>query len=332
MTRFFKTIASAAILLSLPSVEAETLYGNVAHSDRVDHVTTNLQKHAPHVLSAPPPAPSINSPLPPAPSFRVPEPPGTSSYSGNTSANTQTGSADQSTQSAGYIPAYGVGHAQTAEQQPRSTLLQGGTSTLNYNIEWFRIPKWMGGSWIKDGDLTTSETDLRTGMSSAKAIWTENKLQVNWGHQMDAAGNIWHVNLLPSERDGVSAGRQVRFVTLRQKCEQSTDANLITRTFYAVGEYDSLRGQPIDSFQQESINHYALDSKGTLVNSSTNRVFNYAGNPVRDGQLLSKHTKIGPFVALDNLRGVDLKAALKDYLSSQGMDNLIPKDASDAQN
>ena len=300
MIRFFKLAFSILMLATtFQGASCQTLYGDVSHTDQTNHITDNLQNHAPTAAITHPPVQA-----------NFPEPPGTN-------------------QSAGYIPDYGVGHPQSDQQQVSTPLLRAGTSTLNYNIEWFKIPKWMAGAWFKDGDLTTQETDLRTGMSVNKSIWTDNKMQVIWGHQQDALGNIWHVNLLPSERDGTSAGKKVRFVTLKQFCEQSTEQQMITRTLYAVGEFDALRGQPIDSFQQESLNHYAYGPQGELVNVSSNRVFNYAGRPMRDGQILSKYTKLGGFKPMENLRGVDLKAALKDYLSSQGAMDAIPRDNSD---
>lgn len=215
-----------------------------------------------------------------------------------------------------YIPAYGVARL-TAERTPDPP-----RPVQHYTVEWIMIPAWMAGVWMKSGDMTTSVTDLRTGMSSAKNEWTENKLQAVWGHQQDAQGNYWHVNLLPSERDGVSSGKRVRFITVAQQCVGSSPQELMTRTHYVVSESNPWNNQPIDTFQQESFNHYALAAQSQLVNSSSNRVFTYEGVPVREGTLVSQFAKIGQFTPMASLNGVDLRASLNDYLQSHALGRL----------
>lgn len=170
--------------------------------------------------------------------------------------------------------------------------------------------------------MTTGVTDLRTGVSSARNEWEENKLQAVWGHQQDAQGNYWHVNLLPSERDGASSGKLVRFITVLQQCVTSSSQQLITRTHYVVSESNPWNNQPIDTFQQESFNHYAPAAQNQLVNSSSNRVFTYAGEPGRDGSLVSQFAKIGPFTPVATLNGVDLRASLNEYLQSHALGHL----------
>lgn len=188
-------------------------------------------------------------------------------------------------------------------------------------IEWFQIPKVMAGTWSKRGDVTVDVTDLRTGMKRPVGAWMDNEMVVHMGHQVDKAGNIWHVNILPSEKDSTSNGKQVKFMTVQQLCEQSTPVNLSTRTHYVITEtYPT--GQIADMFQQESLNHYFLIGSGEMENRSSNRVFTYAGQPVRDGTLESKFTRIGPFVPLAQMNGIDLQQALNQFLLSKGRADL----------
>lgn len=215
-----------------------------------------------------------------------------------------------------YMPAFGVARltAQRSEEVPRPA--------HHYSIQWFMIPSWMAGVWQKDGDMTTSVTDLRTGRNSTQNEWTENRLQATWGHQQDAQGNYWHVNMLPSERDGMSAGKLVRFVTVNQACESSSPAQLLTRTHYVVSESSAWNHQPLDTFQQESLNHYALSAQQQLINSSSNRVFTYQGEPVREGHLVSQFVRVAPFKAVASMNGIDLRASLNEYLQSHPQGNL----------
>jgi len=210
-----------------------------------------------------------------------------------------------------YVPAFGVARL-TAERTPDPP-----RPAQHYIVQWFMIPSWMAGVWQKDGDMTTHVTDLRTGRTSNQNEFTENRLQATWGHQRDSQGNYWHVNILPAERDGASAGKLVRFVTVNQNCESSTSAQLMTRTHYIVSESNPWSHQPIDTFQQESLNHYALSGQKQLINSSSNRVFTYQGEPVREGHLVSQFVKVGAFAPVASMNGIDLRASLNDFLQNR---------------
>ncbi|MBU6454452.1 MAG: hypothetical protein KGS72_21970 [Cyanobacteria bacterium REEB67] len=192
-------------------------------------------------------------------------------------------------------------------------------------VEWFPIPTPMAGMWTKRGDTTTSVTDLRTGISQALNQWIDDEMTVTWGHQTDKQGNVWHANLLPTERDSMSSGKAVKFLTVGQKLEGTAPDALVTRTHYVVSELYRPGGPVADIFQQEALNHYQLiaDANSTILqNNSTNRVFAYAGQPLRDGALLSRFTRVGAFSPTSNLSGIDLVQSLNDYLHSIGRPDL----------
>lgn len=191
------------------------------------------------------------------------------------------------------------------------------------SIEWFPIPKPMAGVWTKRGDLTVSVTDLRTGLSEPLNQWTEDEMTVTWGHQIDRLGNVWHANLLPAERDGLSAGKAVKFLTVGQKLEGLAADALVTRTHYVVSESYGRGGPVADIFQQEALNHYQLFAEGQLQNNSTNRVFAYQGQPLRDGALETRFNRVGPFIPTASLSGIDLVQSLDDYLRSIGRLDLV---------
>lgn len=190
-------------------------------------------------------------------------------------------------------------------------------------IEWFMIPKWMAGRWSKKGDLTLSVTDLQTGAVGMPNVWTDDVMTVHWGHQLDKAGNVWHANFIPSERDGNSDGETVRFVTVAQKCEMTASQQLVTRTRYIVTK--SLGRSVEDMFQQEALNDYAYVSPNEFQNMSSNKMFRMNGQPFRIGKLSSKFTKVAEFAPVDFDRGLNMRQALADYLHAQNRDDLIPE-------
>jgi hypothetical protein len=270
------------------------LFGGLSHSEDLPHVDQSLQPHRTRGgVSANQPVSAPAIPAQALPPEAVPQdeiPP---------AVPLQQGPPQQSER----------------PQQP-TRQLQANATQQRYVVEWFIIPPWMAGNWYKDGDLTTRVTNLRTGASSAVSEWTPNKLSERWGHQMDQQGNFWHANLLPSEQDGTSDNKKVRFVAVAQRCEKSTPSELLTRTHYVVSESDIWTGQAVDMFQQESLNHYVLSGQSELTNTSSNRVFTYQGRPERDGQLLSKFRKTGNFLPVEVMNGINLRDSLRDYLSS----------------
>jgi hypothetical protein len=214
---------------------------------------------------------------------------------------------------------------QTAMLAPTIAPLRGGVATLSQPaIEWFMIPRWMSGQWNKRGDMTLSVTNLLSGRQGLSNVWTNNDMTVQWGHQLDKAGNVWQANFIPSERDGTSDGELVRFVTVAQRCESSNPQQLVTRTHYVVTESLGRSAEVTSRFQQESLNDYVPISEREIENKSSNKMFHMDGQPYSVGVLESKFTKVAEFAPRDFERGINLRQSLSDYLHSQNMDNLIP--------
>ncbi|HEY9677768.1 MAG TPA: hypothetical protein V6C76_07150 [Drouetiella sp.] len=185
-------------------------------------------------------------------------------------------------------------------------------------IEWFPIPKWLAGKWSKNGDTTTSVTDLRTGQEVPVNEYIEDHMTVFWGYQTDNRGNIWHANLIPSAREGMSQGKNVQFMIVNLRVIEATPANLATRTHYVVRE--TLGRELADIFQQEALTHYQLAGSPYKMDAiSSNRVFSYQGRPKRDGKMVSHYTKDNEFQTIPSKDGIDLAASLNDYLRRNNM-------------
>jgi hypothetical protein len=76
---------------------------------------------------------------------------------------------------------------------------------------------------------------------------------------------------------------------------------------------ESAGKQIVDAFQQEALNELYLLPSGELENDGSMRDFTYAGQPIRQGMLVSRFTKVGPFEPVEVLDGVDLLDSLNDY-------------------
>lgn len=193
-------------------------------------------------------------------------------------------------------------------------------------LDWFPIPGFMAGSWTKRGDLTVSESDAY-GNTRPMNEWTDNEMNVSWGTQTDNAGEVWHLNLLPTIRVSRSANLRVHFVTVAMKCEHTEAKQMVTRTRYIVTEYYGESGQVANEFQQESLNTYTLLKDGEMENTSSNRIYDLAGRPSRSGTLVSKFTRTGPFVKVAGTNGIDYARSLNEYLSEHGLSRLTTQPA-----
>jgi hypothetical protein len=209
----------------------------------------------------------------------------------------------------------------SAETPKLGAIEQRTESAPSRKIEWIELPRWMAGKWTKQGDLTVSYTDLRTGATTPMNEWTQDVMTVTWGNQIDGRGNIWHGYVVPSDRDSQSNGRAVKFTIVSIKPEVASSNQLIGRSHFIVTE--SLGTQIVDSFQQECLNDYLLLASGEIENHSSNRDFTNEGQPIREGMLISRFTKVAPFVPAATLNGVDLLKSLNDHLRTHHMSDLV---------
>jgi hypothetical protein len=188
------------------------------------------------------------------------------------------------------------------------------------SVNWSAIPRWMSGQWTKEGDVTISMTDLRTGTESSGNCWRANRITRQFGHQLDKAGDVWRALLVPAEEDGEAMQESVVFLLLAVKLESTTANELITRTRYLVSQ--SSGWGVCKQYQQESLNHYFPSKDGALQNRSYIRIFDLSGRPQRDAVLISQWRKVGPFQPVQTLHGIDLHESLNYYLHTHNLSDL----------
>lgn len=276
-------ISSAALIVSLSvcSVQAVTLFGEVKHADNLPDQTKALVKpNAQHLV-----------PL-------IPQ--GDASKSSTLKGGAASGVLQGATKLTSTTPSL---------EQPK--------------VEWFLVPDWMAGKWTKKGDITINYTDLETGRMSQTNQFVPNLMTVTWGHQRDRLGHTWHANFIPSERDSVSGDELVRFVTLSQCCEETSDARLMTRTHYIVTELHEQQKVVTKVFQQEALNCYLQAGTDQMDDHSSNRIFTLQGRPTSSALLVSHFVRSEPYCPTQVINGVNMVQSLNSYLRTHGMDDLM---------
>ncbi len=193
--------------------------------------------------------------------------------------------------------------------------------TLQQFILWLPVPRRLVGTWLKPGDLTVNYTDLSTGISTPMSQWTQNFQTTTWGNQIDGQGNIWHGYSIPTEIDGISNGRVVRFVMLNGQQEPSSPGHAVTKVRSVVVQ--SQGGQLVNAFQQEALKDLLLLPSGELENHGSTRDFTNHGLPIREGMLISRFSKVGKFQIVETQDGGDLLRSLNDFLKANNMSQLV---------
>lgn len=179
----------------------------------------------------------------------------------------------------------------------------------------------MAGTWTKRGDLTTSVTDMRSGITTPMNQWTDDELTRGWGHQLDKSGNVWHADFIPTEIDSTSSGKQVQFLTVALSLVSVDTQKLVTRARYQVSE--GSRGQIYSQFQQESLSSYMMMPDGEMQVQSSNRMYDMSGRPTRSGTLVSHYKRTAQFQPVATQKGIDLRLSLNQFLTEKGYSDLI---------
>ena len=188
-------------------------------------------------------------------------------------------------------------------------------------VVWIPVPNWLAGTWVKQGDLTVSYTDVRTGVTRPANEWTQNYQTAVWGNQVDAQGNVWQGYVLPTQIPGLSNGKTVTFIVVNGQPEVSPPGHWVARDHNVVIERAG--GEIVDAFQQETLNDLFVSPSGQLENDASTRDFTNQGQPLRQGMLVSTYTKVGPYHIVEFQNGVDMLKSLNEYLRSHNMSQLV---------
>jgi hypothetical protein len=84
-----------------------------------------------------------------------------------------------------------------------------------------------------------------------------------------------------------------------------------------------LDSQIVAGFQHDSLNDYTLLPSGELENRSSNRDYTSEGQPLREGMLVSRFTKVGEFEPIESINGIDMLVSLNAYFRRHNLGQLI---------
>lgn len=198
-------------------------------------------------------------------------------------------------------------------------------SPSGVTVDWFPIPPWMAGSWIKQGDNETFVMNLKTGAQSEGRTFVPNVVSLSFGHQLDARGTVWHANVLPFRADGHRGNLDDHRFVSSERCLRTDPSSVSLQVRSFVVTVDSRSQKVKQSKQQEEVIGIAPIDPRTIRTQSSTRIYDGNGNPMFQTRSFTDRSKTAEFSPVASINGIDLKQSLARYLLDHDMSNLVPR-------
>lgn len=194
-------------------------------------------------------------------------------------------------------------------------------ASVRSRVEWFPVPDWMAGTWMKEGDIETFEKDFQRNQSARLNKWMPNRVSINFGHLKDARNTIWHAEVTPFRADGKRGMTKDQRYVVSMSCLNSTPNKVVLR-FHSVVVTQS-RGVVTRSRQQEEIIKFYPSNKSFITSESSTKTFDERGRPLYQLNSHTKRLKVKGFVERRRLSGIDLVVALRNFLLKNNMQDRV---------
>ena len=212
---------------------------------------------------------------------------------------------------------------------------------LTPNNYWYKIPAWSSGTWHTETTTTVHLHKFKPEDSYASVLaslglgphermddWEADthmaRNNETWGFQQDRDGDVWefaynnYYTLTEGERTyTVSFVKDVQVLSV-------TNSEVVlkyTATSLLVGKYTRRIGVAI---QKESIQTYSSAGGNMRRCEGSIKVFDEDGKPDSLAQTISIQLRTKAFHQWDVLDGRDMRVLFAEYLTTHGMEDLVP--------
>lgn len=186
-------------------------------------------------------------------------------------------------------------------------------------VQWFPVPDWLAGAWMKNGDMETYIKDFTTGQEMRKPMWLNNKVRLAFGHQRDAKGTVWHAEILPFRADGNRGDSTDRRYVMDMSCVKSSPDSVVLRFHSNVCRINPMDSRIQTTNQQEEIVTFRPDNDGLIATTSSTKTFDENGRPLVESFSNAERTKLAEFIPVAELNGINLVQSLAAFLTEKNM-------------
>jgi len=190
---------------------------------------------------------------------------------------------------------------------------------------WYRIPSWLAGEWGRDQETIVSAYyyDSNRQVNESRAIMAKESTQ--FGLQVDRIGGIWHCRIASCGLADCGSCYSVALVDSQEPVEIS-DKMVVIRDVFTELQVNKETNVIILAVQAESLTQFCPLNDGLLKTAMSVKFFEEDGSPKSLQRNLAFDKRTASFTPLNAYKGYDLHSAFKQFLLSNGKENLVPDD------
>jgi tetratricopeptide (TPR) repeat protein len=195
---------------------------------------------------------------------------------------------------------------------------------------WYRIPNWLAAEWGRDQETIVSAYyyDSHQRVTEPQTIAAKETTQ--FGLQVDRLGGIWHCRIAAGGLADCGSYYSVALVA-SQEPEEVSENMVVIRDVFTELHVNKETNVIILALQAESLTQFRPVRDGLLKTVMSVKFFEEDGGPKSVQRNLSYDTRRAPFAPLNSYKGYDLRSAFKQFLLSNGKENLLPDDRTSNQ-
>lgn len=188
--------------------------------------------------------------------------------------------------------------------------------------DWFRIPKWLAGSWESNEAVTTFSRDEKTGYIDESPRPHKSAGISDFGDQIDKVGDVWQKirarYIAETEGDDTTT---YAFMLQYEPVEcKSGDMDTFTSKSLGVNiNVDRESGKIVSTHQRQTLTRHTRISNSLMRSESMHRTFDWQGTLLVSAINLSNEKKV------QNLVISKSRKSFTSFLTAHGMENLIPE-------
>ncbi len=188
---------------------------------------------------------------------------------------------------------------------------------------WYQLPDWAAGKWISTRSTRTYAKNLRSNYEELSPKSREVKMDFSWGFQQDASGHVWEYAKEPYTL--VLESREHKLVKriLKRTFVSCTESSLLLKVLSENLIVNPLNNQIIKTVQVENIETCKPTANECMSCLASYKVFDERGQPLELGKETNIARRLAPFRSVDEYEGKNMKVLFNEFLSSEGMIELI---------
>ena len=190
------------------------------------------------------------------------------------------------------------------------------------NLDWFKIPSWMAGRWMRTKQAVMWMENYVTGEERNEPSTIPKIEYADLGAQYDNQHNIWNACLVKSTveetYDGILRVRLVR----TQEPRVVSNQKVVLRDVYVGLKVNKETNIITECQQVETITTYVPINENTMTTTMSVEIFGEEGLPIRLQENVALDRRVSPFAPIDSFNGADIKNSFLDFLKSKGLSDM----------